>query len=96
MADQPKTAWWQPALTIFSEVTGWIVVPIVAALFIGRALDRKYGTDPWWFLGLTAIAFAITTVGIIRVTGKYLRQIEAEARKTRESQTKHEREHQHN
>jgi F0F1-type ATP synthase assembly protein I len=96
MADKPKTAWWQPALTIFYEVTGWIVVPIVASLFIGRALDRKFGTEPWWFLGLTALAFVITTVGIVRVAGKYLKQIEEEGKKKQDKQATNERNNQHN
>ncbi len=95
MVDKPKTAWWQPALTIFSEVTGWIVAPIVASLFIGRALDKKYGTEPWWFLGLTAVAFVITTVGIVRVATKYLKQIEDEGKKKKEDKI-NERNIQHN
>ncbi|MFA6553355.1 MAG: AtpZ/AtpI family protein [Patescibacteria group bacterium] len=96
MAEQPKTAWWQPALTIFYEVTGWIVVPIVFSLFVGRALDRKFDTEPWWFLGLTALAFVITTVGIVRVASKYLKQIEEEGKKKRANQTTDERNNQHN
>ncbi|MFA5052261.1 MAG: AtpZ/AtpI family protein [Patescibacteria group bacterium] len=91
MADKPVQAWWQPAVTVFSEVTGWIVAPIVASLFIGRALDRKFGTDPWWFLGLTAAAFVITTIGIVRVASRYLHQIEQESKKKRESKITHER-----
>ncbi|MBU2229436.1 AtpZ/AtpI family protein, partial [Patescibacteria group bacterium] len=60
----PEKAWWQPAVTIFGEVTGWIVVPIVLALFSGRYLDEKKGTEPWYFLSLTGVAFIISCVGI--------------------------------
>ncbi|MFH1207018.1 MAG: AtpZ/AtpI family protein [Patescibacteria group bacterium] len=96
MAEKPNTAWWQPALTIFSQVTGWIVVPIVASLFIGRALDRKFGTEPWWFLGMTAMAVVISTIGIVRIAGKYLRQVESEGKKKQENQKNNERNNQHN
>jgi len=79
MANEIKKLWWQPAVTLFAEVTGWIVAPIVAALYLGRYLDDKYDSYPWFFLGLTAIAFIITLVGIVRVAHRYIKQIEQEA-----------------
>ena len=65
-------------MVIFTQVTGWIATPIILALFIGRALDEKYGTKPWIFLGLTAIAFAISCLGIVRITIKYVKKVEKE------------------
>lgn len=73
-----EPAWWQPAMTIFSQVTGLIVGPILIALFVGKALDKKYDTDPWFFLGLTAIAFFISCFGIAKVTIDYTKKIEKE------------------
>ena len=92
MGSDPKKiekAWWEPAMTVFAEVTGWIVVPIVAALFLGRYLDEKYDSAPWYYLTLTGVAFIISCIGIVIVAGKYIRQIE------RENQAKKEKE-QHN
>lgn len=77
----PQKAWWQPALTIFGEVTGWIVVPIICALFLGKYLDAKKGTEPWFFLGLTAVAFVISCVGISIIATRYIKQIERENKK---------------
>ncbi|MFZ6036299.1 MAG: AtpZ/AtpI family protein [Patescibacteria group bacterium] len=73
---QPDKAWWQPALAVFAEVTGWIVVPIVAALFLGKWLDEKYDSAPWFYLGLTALAFMFTMAGLVRIGTKYIKQVE--------------------
>ncbi len=78
MDNKPDKPWWQPAMVVFAEVTGWIAVPIIVALFVGKYLDDRYGTAPWWYLGLTGFAFIITSVGIASVGGKYIKQMEQE------------------
>jgi F0F1-type ATP synthase assembly protein I len=75
---KPEKAWWQPAMSVFAEVTGWIVVPIVGALFLGRYLDERNDSAPWYYLTLTGVAFVISCIGIVIVAGKYIRQIEKE------------------
>lgn len=67
-------------MTVFAEVTGWIVVPIIGALFLGRYLDEKNDSAPWFYLGLTGVAFVISSLGIVIVASKYLRQIDRENR----------------
>ena len=80
MEKMPQNPWWQPALIVFAEVTGWIAVPIIIALYLGRYLDEKNNSEPWFFLGLTGVAFIISCTGMVIVAGKYIRQIEKEAR----------------
>lgn len=65
-------------MEIFAQITGWIVAPIVIALFAGKALDKKYHSEPWIFLGLTFLAFFISISGIVIITVKYIKQIERE------------------
>jgi len=65
-------------MVVFAEVTGWIAAPIIIALFLGRYLDERYDSEPWFFLGLTGVAFVISSVGIILVASKYIRKIEKE------------------
>ncbi|MFA5134393.1 MAG: AtpZ/AtpI family protein [Patescibacteria group bacterium] len=77
--EEPQKPWWQPALTVFGEVTGWIAAPILIALFSGRYLDEKFDSEPWFFLGLTAAAFIVSTVGIVQVAGKYIKQLEKDS-----------------
>ena len=76
---QKKVAWWQPALEVGTQITGWIAAPIILALFIGRWLDKKYDSEPWLFLGSMLLAFIITSIGIARVTIGYIKKIEKEA-----------------
>lgn len=64
--DKQENPWWQPGMLLFGRLSGWIAGPIVAALFIGKWLDKKYDSEPWIFLASVAIAFIISSVGIVR------------------------------
>lgn len=85
-----KGAWWEPAIEIFSQVSGWIAGPIILALLIGKWLDTHYGTKPWFFLGLTAVSFLISSFGIIRVTSQYMNKIKQDDLWQKQQQTKEE------
>lgn len=63
------------AFSAFAEMSGWVAVPVVIALFVGRSLDTKYDTGYLYFLSLTALAFVISCVGIGIVGMKYLKQV---------------------
>lgn len=58
-------------MEIFGEISSWIVVPLVAALILGKYLDNKFGTKPWIFIGLAGVGFILTCVGIYRVMKRY-------------------------
>jgi len=73
-----KDNWWQQGLLMFAESTGWIAIPIILSLFLGRYIDEKQGTEPLYFLSLTAFAFIISCIGIGRVGIKYMKQIDKE------------------
>ena len=73
--------WWKPAVEIVSRVSGYIVGPIVLALIVGKILDAYLGTKPWIFLGLTLIAFFISSFSIVRVVSVYIKKIEEENKK---------------
>ena len=78
MEKEPAKPWWQAGLTVFAEVTGWIAVPIIGALYLGRYLDEINDSEPWYFLTLTGMAFVVSTIGITITAGKYISKIEAE------------------
>ena len=69
---------WGPAVEIFSEVSTWIAGPIIVALIVGKYLDSRFGTKPWIFLGLTLFAFLMSSFGIVKVVGKYMKKIASE------------------
>ncbi|MBP6911677.1 MAG: AtpZ/AtpI family protein [Candidatus Pacebacteria bacterium] len=70
------------ALLLFAKVSGWIAFPIVGSLLIGKWLDRIFNTAPYFFLGLTAIAFFISMYGLIKESRHAMKQIEDEIKKS--------------
>ncbi|MFA6515409.1 MAG: AtpZ/AtpI family protein [Candidatus Paceibacterota bacterium] len=78
--NKTKELWWRPAMMMFANVSGWIAGPIIIALIVGKYLDKKYNSDPWFFLGLTAIAFFISIFSIVKIMMKYIKEIEKEAK----------------
>ena len=71
-----KNFWLQTGLKMFAQTTGWIAIPIIGALYLGRWLDAKQGTEPLYFLSITAAAFIISCIGIGMTGVKYIKQIE--------------------
>lgn len=68
--------WWAPAMSLMGQLLGWIAVPIVFALFLGKYLDQKFHTYPWFFLGLVGFAFIISNVGMIRQVIRYSKELD--------------------
>jgi F0F1-type ATP synthase assembly protein I len=56
------TAWWLPAVKIFIKLSGWIVFPVIIALFVGKWLDSKFNTSPWLLFLSIIIAFVVSMV----------------------------------
>ena len=73
--------WWKDGVQIFTQVSVWIVVPILIALFAGKSLDAHFGTKPIIFLILAGIGFLFSCFGIVRIISKYIKEIEALANK---------------
>ncbi|OGG87658.1 hypothetical protein A3B87_00980 [Candidatus Kuenenbacteria bacterium RIFCSPHIGHO2_02_FULL_39_13] len=80
--------WLQLGLKIFAESAGWIAAPIIGALYLGQWLDNKYNTAPLFFLGITGLAFVMSSIGIGLTGMKYMKLIEKEEalRKSRDKQ----------
>ncbi len=74
MESEPKNKlWWKPAVAVFGQVSGWIIVPLVLALILGKYLDGRFGTEPWLFIGLTCVGFLISSFGIVKVAFAHIR-----------------------
>lgn len=69
---------WQPGMQLFLKLIGWIGVPVLMAVVVGKYLDTKYHTDPWLFLLSVGIAFVVSTGAIIHYGLKEIRRIEQE------------------
>ncbi len=68
--------WWQPAISLFAQISAWIVFPILLALFIGRWLDDRYDREPFFILLCVGLAFAVTMFGLIKQTAAAMKKID--------------------
>jgi len=82
--NKKEAAWWQPGLVMFTRLSGWIAVPVIGALFLGRWLDDRYGTEPWLFILTVGSAFLLTSVGIVREAKDAMEKIEEEAQNSKD------------
>ena len=80
-----KQAWWYPALQMFSEMSAWIVGPLLLALLLGKYLDKIFHTKPWFFIGSTAFAFLISLFKIVTKASIEMKKI---TKKDNEDQNK--------
>jgi F0F1-type ATP synthase assembly protein I len=78
LPSQNNGLWWKPAVQVLSEVSTWIVVPIVCALVFGKMLDTHYGTKPVIFLVFAGLGFLITCFGMYRVVKNYTKKVNFE------------------
>ncbi|MCU0678979.1 MAG: AtpZ/AtpI family protein [Planctomycetes bacterium] len=81
------SAWWLPAITMFLKLSAWIAAPIISALFLGKWLDAKYGTEPWLFLASVGAAFFVSMTGLVINTLKEFKKIEKQNSKNSNGKT---------
>jgi F0F1-type ATP synthase assembly protein I len=77
---------WSLALRTMAQISGWIAFPVIVGLFLGKWLDKKYGTEPWLFLTTIGVCFLISIYGLIINALKEFKKIEAEANQEKENQ----------
>jgi len=87
-SDNLKAVWWQPAIHLFAQVSAWIVLPIIAALFLGRWLDERFDKEPLFLVSSVAIAFGITCIGLVRETVRAAKKMEEEAKQGKREKEK--------
>lgn len=88
-SDKKNEPWWRDSILLFSRLSGWIGVPVIAALFLGRWLDRKYDSEPWLFLISVGIAFAVSLIGIVKESKSSMEEIlKKEANKKQKGEDK--------
>ncbi len=72
--------WWRPVLFLFAQISIWIAIPLIVAVYVGKFLDKYFGTTPWIMLGVMFISFAVSMISITRLSMKYVKAIEKEAK----------------
>ena len=71
-----KGPWWKEGVKLMSDVSTWIVVPIVGALVLGKFLDKRFETEPVIFLSLAGFGFFITGYGIFKIAKEYMKKLD--------------------
>ncbi len=56
--------WWQEAVSMFTRLSGWVILPFIVAFFLGRWLDERAGGGQKWFFISLAGSFIISTIGM--------------------------------
>ncbi len=74
-----KNTTWSIASRILVSLTGWIAFPVILGVIVGRWLDKKYGTEPWLFLGTIGVAFLISMYGLALNALREFKKIERES-----------------
>jgi membrane protein DedA with SNARE-associated domain len=63
--DQPTVKpWWQDALSIFTKLSGWVILPLLLGFTLGRWLDSHYQSGSKWFFICIGVAFIVFTYGM--------------------------------
>ena len=70
-----KDAWWKPGMVLLTQISSWIVAPMVVALVFGKMLDAHYGTRPVIFLIFAGLGFLFTCFGILKVMQNYIKEL---------------------
>lgn len=52
-----------------------VAAPLVALALLGTWLDRRYGTEPWMFLGGVVVSIVITSVLVVMKLTKIIKDI---------------------
>jgi F0F1-type ATP synthase assembly protein I len=73
-----KNESWGLALKVMANISGWIAVPVIIGLYLGKWLDQKFGTDPWLFLITIGVCFIISMVGLVKSALQEFKQIDRE------------------
>lgn len=75
-----KNPWWLPSLVLFFRLSGWIAIPVVISLYLGKWLDKHFDTAPWLFVLVVGLAFIITLIGLIKETRQATKEIKKQER----------------
>lgn len=68
------------SLRIMAGVSGWIAFPVIIGLYLGKYLDKKFGTEPWLFIIIIAGSFVVSMYGLLVNAQREFKKIEKEYR----------------
>lgn len=70
---------WNLALRITARLSGWVGFPVIIGVFLGKWLDKRFGTEPWLFLATIGVSFLVSMYGLTINALKEFKRIEKES-----------------
>ena len=68
--------WNSEYIKVFTNISSWIIGPVLVSLFVGKYLDSKFGTEPW-ILGVSlAVSFTVSMIAIVKIASKYSKEVD--------------------
>lgn len=49
---------------LVTKATAWIAGPVILGTWLGKWLDKRYGTEPWLFLATVGVCFIVSMIGL--------------------------------
>ena len=73
-------------IRLLSNITAWIVGPVIIGVFLGKWLDQKFNTEPWLFLTSVGVCFLVSMFGLVQNALTEFKKIEEEYKKSENKQ----------
>ncbi|MFA6274344.1 MAG: hypothetical protein WC662_04240 [Candidatus Paceibacterota bacterium] len=67
--------WWKPVMVFYAKTTGWIILPLVLATFLGKYVGKSFGSQSLFFV-FVIVGFLISCYGIYREIKIYKKDLE--------------------
>ena len=58
-------------IKVFTEISAWIVGPVLISILIGNYLDKKFDSAPWILGVALALSFTLSMIMIVKIAKKY-------------------------
>jgi F0F1-type ATP synthase assembly protein I len=76
MTDRGNKQYWREGLMAFARMSGWVVGPVLAGIFLGKWIDARFHSAPYALFSSIALAFLASCLGIMKEAFRYLKTID--------------------
>jgi len=79
---------WRQALSLLGQLGYVIAIPLVILALIGRFVDRKLHSSPWFLLTGIFIALIVSTFWVLKKTTEIMKDIPTDKKDKKEDNNK--------
>lgn len=74
--DKKASIWKSAYIKVFTEISAWIVGPVLVSILIGNYLDQRFNSAPWILGVALALSFTLSMVMIVKIAKKYEKDLD--------------------